>query len=551
MPIYDIELPKLSDEKHKKKTFKLVSVMDMTTGRESHFYRLLFKHVDSSMYIIEELPLELLFKFPTGAYYKNSYMTKDKPDGENKEVLLSGTHYNIGKISDFIEDDEFNFDHKIVNSNGRVIDFSAEIKDQYCIAYKNGGETVILPSYLIGEKFFFISTNMRRRIFDSQPEKLYEKIEYKYGFPIIYLKSGVAFADAPYLVHNHMYKHASESWHAIRNELNREIYARPADAWHIPLKITLPFKNIIKMFVRYNQLPNNKILIHEILDHESFFSFSNIKIVTSGKDEEDAENGRNIPTKNRRKKKRLNQKPPNRHNTFAGIRNKVEEGNLKYQGIEIEHIVENDKDRKSTPTSTENSDESTNVSSLSPISGGDEGTSPLNATKDDETEEKNKKVSNRCTTLFRLEHFKQIFKLLSNTEDVYDPILFTDKLYPWRVGIEKCNLKETYDRECRHRRKWYYFSFLYKNNYIVVIDLDQEGLNNGSSIFVMKSLEPIYESDIAQLLRNYAKGEKLQNMKDTFKAKKITLITKRHKCPNKKDHEKIWGKALLKSIKEL
>lgn len=546
--IYDIELTKLSEKKHKNKTFKLVSVMNTTIDTETRAYRLLFKDIGSNMYLIEYLAPELLFNFSVGAYYKDSYLTNDKPDGNYKEIFLSGSRYQNGKIRDFMEDDEFDFNHKI-KSNGGVTDFSNEIKDQYCIAYKVDGETVILPSYLIGEKFFFVSTNMRRRIFDSQPERLYEKIEYENDKPIVYLKPGVAFADAPYLAHIHQYKYASDRWQAIRNSLNKEQYERSGSVWHVPLNITLPFKNIIKMSVRYSQLPNNKILIHEIFDHENFFSFTNIEIVTSGKEGEETNDPRQVvPKTNRRKKKKLTDTRPDIRNTYAGIRNKVEEKMLKYQGVEIEHTVKKDKETPKMPTSTENSKESTNVSSLSPIAGGDEGTSHLNANKDNDDEKKTKREPNKCKTLFMRQHFEQIYRALAGINEVKAPQKYTDNIYPKRIGVKKCNLKETYGKKCDHRRKWHYFNFIYNDKYIAVIDLDQNGLSNGSSVFIFKSLKSIRENDINQLLRDYAGNKKIKDMKKSFKSKGITLITKKHKCPEKKGHARIWAFGLLGNL---
>lgn len=549
--IYDIELPKLSSEKHDDKTFKLVAIMDMTINTEKRFYRLLFKHIDSPMYIIEEVAPELLFSFSTGSYYKNSYPVKDKVDGEFKEIPLSGSHYNIVRIRDFIKDDEFDFDHKITMPDG-IRNFANEIKDQYCIVYKVGHETVILPCHLIGEKFFFVSTNLRRRIFDSRPEKLYESINYENGKPIIRLKAGVAVADGSYLVHFHQHKYANDSWHSILDSLNRELYESASGAWHVPLKIPLPFKNRINISVRYSQLPNNKILIHEIEDHESFFSFSNIKVITPGRnDDEDREEPRQvIPQKNRRKNKKLNQKPPSSHNTYAGIRNKIEETRLKYNGVVVEHEVENDNEKTNVSKTTEHSNESTNISSLSPVYGGDENTSHLNANQDNDFEKKNKKKSNKCQTLFTRNHFEQIYNTFSDNDDIKNLQLYTDEIYPKRIGVENCNLKETYDKNCNNRRRWHYMSFMYKKKYIVIIDLDQNGLPNGSSFFVLWALNPIYKSNINQLLKDYASKKTIKAMKIIFKSKGITFIPRNHKCPNMKGHAKIWGHNLLKMLSQ-
>lgn len=548
--IYNIELPKLSSEQHKNKTFKLISVMNTTIDTETRSYRLLFRDIGSKMYSIEHLPPELLFSFSAGKYYKNSYETNDKPDGEIKEILLSGEelHYRVGKISDFIKDDEYDFDHKI--DFGRDIkDFSSEMKGQYCIAYISKGEMVILPSYLIGEKFFFVSTNMRRRIFDSQPERLYEKIEYENDKPTIYLKPGVAFADAPYLVHSHQYQHARDKWQAVRNNLNKEYYARNSQLTHVPLKITPPFKNKIKMQVRYSQLPNNKILVHEIYGHEKFFTFTDIEIVTSGSDGEKTDNPRySIPKENRGKEKKLTDKRPNSSNTYAGIRNKVEEENLLYQEVNVVHRVEIEKDNPKTPTTTENSNETTDVSSLDPVSGGDEGTSHLNANQEKDLEKQEKKEPNKCKTLFTRQHFEEIYKVLSDEDDVTGLQKHLDQKYPRRIGVTKCNIKETYDKNCANRRSWHQISFFYNKNYLEIIDLDQKGLASGSSVFVMKSLNPISERDIRQLLIDYANNKKIKDIKAKFQSRGIAFIPKKHKCPDVKKHAETWVYNLLNTI---
>mgnify|MGYP006921604899 CR=1 FL=1 len=243
----------------------------------------------------------------------------------------------------------------------------------------------------------------------------------------------------------------------------------------------------------------------------------------------------------------MNQKPPSSRNTYAGIRNKVEESKLNYQGVAIEHAIERTKEPPSTPTITKNSGKATELSSLTPQAGGDEGTSHLNANQEEKNKEEKKKDSNRCITPFTREHFLQIFNALSDEEDVEDAKKYMDNKYPVRVD-KSCNLKETYDKNCKNRRKWHCFSFIYNDKHHTVVDLDQTGLNSGSSIFVFTSSDPIGSGDINQLLRDYAGNKTLQKIKDEFNAKSIVLTARKHKCPNKKGHAKSWIETLLKSL---
>jgi hypothetical protein len=545
--IYDIELPKLSNDANHWKTFELIHVLDMLVKGDMRYYRLLFKEIKTGMYIIEEIAPELLFQFSTGKFYRDSYLTEDAPLGQKKEILLSGNpdEYKIFHMDDIINDNSF-YDHWF-RVNNDIVSFSNEIKSQYCIVYKYKNETIVLPAYLAGLKFFFVSTNLRRRIFDSRPENLYFSIEDEQNkVPIIKLKPGVAFSDGAYLIHYAQSQHARKSWKNILDAFNSELRNSPPRTWHIPLKITLPFIKKIKMLVRYSRLPNNTILIHEIMDHESFFSFKSMKIIMQGR--EDEVSRVTITKKNRRKKRRMNKKSPNSSNTYAGIRNRVEEQIQKYQDIKIEYITEETKHSSGDSSLYLESNESTELSSVDPKGEGDDGTSHLNVNQGDK--KKPKSQTNRCKKIFTLDNFQKIYQLIAKEEGVVSPSLFVRNRYPYRADRGKCNIKEVYDiKRCKNRRMWHYFRFIYKDKHIVVMDIDQQGLSTGSSFFVLYATRIIKDCVLSQLLCDYAGGKKIRELQEEFVGEEITFSVKRHKCPSINNHEKIWMFNLLIYLK--
>jgi hypothetical protein len=245
-----LKLEKLSSEKHKDKIFKLIWVLDLNydfKGGYDTTFNCLFQEEKESYYLVEKIPPELLMDYTVGCYYKDSRKFKKRDcEGQIYHIKIKSDANNQPiKISSVILDNEYNFDHGFEVS-GKKIDYSITIKKQFCQVFDDilNKQKVIIPSFLIGARYFFTSTVMRKRIFDSKLSKLYWKIrkDETKNLPVITLKSGIAYSDAPYIFFYATNEYAKSVWNSISNLIRQK--ATHQAIFHLPnsqLSVIFPF----------------------------------------------------------------------------------------------------------------------------------------------------------------------------------------------------------------------------------------------------------------------------------------------------------------------
>ena len=287
-----LKLEKLSSEKHKNRVFKLIWVLDLNhdlRGSYDTTFNCLFQEENGSYYLVEKIQPELLMDYTVGCYYKDSRKLKKRDcDGQIYHIKIKSSPDNHPvKISSVISDNEYDFDHGFEVSD-KKIDYSITIKKQFCQVFDDilNNQKVIIPSFLIGARYFFTSTVMRKRIFDSKLANLYWEIrkDENKNLPVIRLKSGIAYSDAPYIFFYATNDYAQKAWHSILNGARAKAYSKTFDfASKLPVRCRLPVLGEHNMVVRgfkISSAQSVKLLVYEILEEDNFFGFDEIIIET-------------------------------------------------------------------------------------------------------------------------------------------------------------------------------------------------------------------------------------------------------------------------------
>ena len=265
--ISDLKFSKLGSDKYKDVKFKLHFITDISTKPGENYYNAIFKSqkARADFDITEEIPPELLGYYVIGTIYQHG---KRIDKNKNLEILPIKFPLSDGKILKIKEINEAT-NHSVSGKNKKYI---RSMENQYAYLGRLDEYYVIIPCHVIGSAFYFTSTTMRQRIFDSKIEALYHEtgIDKIKGYPYVILKQNVPDSDAVFVYFYATNESASLKWHAIRNNLYAEKKAyddRKAFSGFVPLKIDFPIEGSFNMYaLTLKDDPSKRIFVYKILN---------------------------------------------------------------------------------------------------------------------------------------------------------------------------------------------------------------------------------------------------------------------------------------------
>ncbi|WP_457571695.1 hypothetical protein [Desulfovulcanus sp.] len=557
LQIGNLKFEKLSSEKHKNKVFKLIWILDINHDLKGSYdttFNCLFQEENRGYYLIEKIQPELLMYYTIGSYFKNSRKLDQRDcDGQIYHIKIQSNPDNQPvNISSVISDNEYDFNHGFEVSDRRI-DYSITIKKQFCQIFDDilNNQKVIIPSAVIGARYFFTSTVMRKRIFDSKLSRLHRGIgkDEKENVPVIKLKPGTAQSDAPYIVFYSINDYAKKAWHSVANLIRQKIYSSYSPPTKFPFICRFPILGEHNMIVRGVKIPSvqrDKLLVYEIVDEDNFFGFDEIVIKTDKKQVE------NKPLKFQLKASdkvtnKLTDRRPSSRSSIAGIRADYEKEIVISRGIKFVFVKEaSDEKINSMPIYVPGEDEED--LSFGDPNGEQKGVKPARLSRDTEVKKDKKK---RQKDLFTFDDFLKMVSYLNEYPEVTGFRTGEEKFVPRRQGRKrwnKCNQKESYDGNCKNRRKYLHIDFRFKDLNVSIIELDQRGLTNGSYIFILASKNEITDSHRNFILRLYVQSEKMDKITFTARRQGIKLVCKKHPVEKSEKYYRLWCEGVIKKL---
>jgi hypothetical protein len=547
----DLKLPKLSNDAYKDVKFRLHFITDISTKPGENYYNAIFKSIKAraDFDIQEKIYPELLNYYVIG----NIYQQGERID-KSKYLELLRIKFPLldGKILKIKEINEIT-NHSIVNNDQRS---KRSIENQYAYLGVFDGYYVIIPCHVIGSAFYFTSTTMRERIFDSKIQSLYHEtgIDKEKGYPYALLKTGVPDSDAAFIYFYANNKYASLKWHSIRNNMYAEkksLEANKRFSSLVPLKIDFPIQGSFYMDVlALKDESSKRIFVYKILNAESsIYNYEKIIIRRyrhKGIEENIRDVSQNIIYRTKTKETGIiSNEAPSYRNSIKIIEDDDDDD---FFGIEkIKEIIS----KEGGAADNNNVDfisakEAKDISFNSLRDGKNSGVRPGETKK-------------TKSYYFTFDDFKELIEMFLNkysefveTESV---VISNPAKFPAAKNKKHFNKKESYDG--KNLRDYITARFEFKadsaGKNVLLIELsqrNQEDSDKGFSIFIFiadKYIDSYKEKDF---LRKYAANINFGKIENYFKSNSMLLIRKKHPDKsNKNNNFKAWCEDLYRKIK--
>ena len=551
LKLSELKLSKITDARYKDVKFKLHYIADISTKPGENRYHAIFRSIKArtDFDLTEEIPPELLSYYVIGTFYRNGKRLPNEYLGLEpiKFPLADGEILKIKEINEITK-------HKIPADAKKYIKL---IENQYAYFGRIDGYSVIIPCHVIGSAFYFTSTTMRKRIFDSKIESLYYKTGFDdiKGYPYIILKTGVPDSDAAFAYFYAVNKEARLKWHSIKNNLYLEKKAlddKKAFSGFVPLKIDFHIEGKFEIFaITLKDEASKRIFVYKILNAESLvYNYDKIIIRRYSKDtnKEFDETTRDImqnPIYRTKTKKTgiISNEAPSYRNSIKIIE---DDGEDDFFGIEkIKEIINKD--------DNELDKEKGNINFVSGKEAKDLSFSQLRDVRNSNTRPAETKKAEQ--DYFSLDDFKELAKTFKEKYDEFiekDCFIISEPTkLPVRKGKKRLNIKESYDG--RNLRKYITARFVFTggeaHKNVLLIELDQKYSGKGFSTYILIGENIITAAQKTDFLRRYLLNMNLDNIENYLSTQDIGLVRKKHpdKSYKGKSFER-WCKDLYKKI---
>ena len=545
-----LKLPKLSNDAYKDVKFRLQYITDISTKPGENYYNAIFESIKAiaDFDIKEKIYPELLNYYVVGTIYRHG-----KRIDKNKNLELLPIKFPLldGKILKVKEINKIT--GRNINKDNQK--YAYLIENQYAYLGRLDEYSVIIPCHVIGSAFYFTSTTMRERIFDSKIKALYHEtgIDKEKGYPYVLLKTGVPDSDAAFVYFYANNKYASLKWHSIRNNMYAEkksLEANKRFSSLVPLKIDFPIQGSFYIDVlALKDEASKRIFVYKILNAESLVYNSEKIIIKRYRHKDIEENMLDVPQNivYRTKTKEtsfLSNKAPSYKNSIKIIED--DSGDEFFGAEKIKEIINKDDNKLDRGKG--------NINFVSGKEAKDLSFSQLRDSRNSNIRPAETKKSEQ--DYFSLEDFKELIKTFKEKYDEFiekDSFIISEQTkLPVRKGKKRLNNKEGYDG--RNIREYIATRFVFAGDgvgkNVLLIELDQKNSDKGFSTYILIGENIITAMQEMDFLRRYLLNVNLDNIENYFKIQDIIFIRKKHPDKGEKDKSfKAWCEDLFKKLK--
>lgn len=483
-------------------SYEIIFVLDIDFLMYPYYYKVLVKDIKTNFYTTILIPPELLrYRYKIGNIYKNN-----KIIGKNTLV----------KSATFTIDTSIELQIKTLKEVVNELDLNLVTYDylkrfylkQYCYSFEFDNFQLIVPTYTIANRFYFLSSSMKKAIYVNSFSSLCKDKEfYKDGNAVfISVLPTAAKRDYPFLCRFLENLNVKKNLNYFINQKSSQDKNKPFGQ----IKANFPTKEKFEIDTSYivlNNYPKPKILVLDIFNDSSSFSFTKIHVEKftskSGKSSIEID----IPVNKKKFKKKKS--------------NKIEK-TIKTGVPSSSYTINLDGDTAQKDRNTENIE--IEIEDIYKISEGEMATEftddSVNPTFENSQSNGSKELvqsvysfygegSNNGTTIFNINDFYILFNLLAQelevqAFDISELINITPK------ENSKKNISTKYYLSSKEIRKFIYADFSYFNRYtfIIEIELDESWKGISTWFFIYKNDEDFQVTEIIiQDIISYYIGE--------------------------------------------
>lgn len=258
---------------HPSNSYEIIFVLDIDYSVYPYFYKVLVKDIQTNFYTTILIPPELLrYRYKIGNIYKGSKIIGRNTTVKSATFTIDTTNkLKIQTLKDLINESDLN-----LVSYDYLKKFYLK---QCCYLFDFDNFQLIIPSYTIANRFYFLSSSMKKAVFDNSLSSLCEdKKFYKDGDTVfISVRSSAAKRDYPFICR---FLENSDSKNNLSYFINQKS-SQDKDKPFGQIKANFPTKENFEIDASYIVLSNSskpKILVLDIFNDSSSFNFTKIHV---------------------------------------------------------------------------------------------------------------------------------------------------------------------------------------------------------------------------------------------------------------------------------
>ncbi len=463
-------------------SYEIIFILDIDYSGYPYYYKVLVKDIKTNFYTTILIPPELLrYRYKIGNVYKgNKTIGKNTLIKSATFTIDTSNELQIKTLKDVISESDLNL---------VTYDYLKHFYlKQYCYSFDFDKFELIIPTYTIANRFYFLSSSMKKAIFVNSLSSLCEdKKFYKNGNTVfISVRPTAAKRDYSFICRFLENKDAKDNLNYFINQKSIQDKDKPFGQ----IKANFPTKEKFEIDTSYiilNNHPKPKVLVLDIFNDSSSFNFTKIHV-----DKFTSKSGKSsisidIPVNKKKFKKKKSNKiektiktgvPSSSYTINLDGDKAYKDRNTENIQIEIEDIYK----ITEAEMATEFTDDIVNPTfENSQSSGSNELVQSVYSFYGE--------GGNNGINIFNINDFYILFNLLSQEIGV-EAISISDLITITPKENSKKNISTRYYLSSKKNRNYLYGDFLYNNRYIFIIEIELDKSWQGISTWFF-----IYENE--------------------------------------------------------
>ncbi|PUE67300.1 hypothetical protein [Arcobacter lacus] len=483
-------------------SYEIIFILDIDYSGYPYYYKVLVKDIKTNFYTTILIPPELLrYRYKIGNVYKgNKTIGKNTLIKSATFTIDTSNELQIKTLKEVISESDLNL---------VTYDYLKHFYlKQYCYSFDFDKFELIIPTYTIANRFYFLSSSMKKAIFVNSLSSLCEdKKFYKDGNTVfISVRPTAAKRDYPFICRFLENKDAKDNLNYFINQKSIQDKVKHFGQ----IKANFPTKEKFEIDTSYiilNKHPKPKILVLDIFNDSSSFNFNKIHVEKFTSKSSKSSISIDIPVNKKRFKKKISNKIEKTIKTGVpsssytiNLDGDIAQKDRNTQNIEIK--IEDIYKISEAEMATEFTDDIVNPTFENSESSGSNELVQSVYSFYGESE-------NNGINIFNVNDFYILFNLLSQETGV-EAISISDLITITPKENSKNNISTKYYLSSKKNRNYLYGDFLYNNKYIFIIEIELDKSWQGIStwFFIYQNEEDFQLTEtIVQDIISYYIGE--------------------------------------------
>lgn len=537
----------MREPSEKGRVFRLRWVLDLVSDSGRCYVNLIFENISSGYILIDSIPPELLSFFTVGSLCGGGRMLQRSPGGTPLSIsITSDENSTLEEAQRAFSDEDFD-----LSFGGRNAVYSDICRKQFCFVQQIAGMKVVIPSFVIAGRYYFMSTSLREAILSRHLDSLYHSciMDETTKHASIHLKRAGNHGDVKVIA-----RFAIDLFAKTRLELCKNAHYAGQHRGFQRIKVDFPVKQELSLRCRGELTDHGEggktFLVLYIDGDDSRFPFDSLDVLYQPQDpkpDTSLDDTAAFPVPIAKHTGKMVMGAPSRSQVRQLLESTppLENENddlIRVTKIPVDSVV-------LAPESNSHllfGKERVDLSAQTADGHGQHVAKIDIREKSDEAVESDFNLDIFVQMVSHLRH-NPVSLRSSNGEQVVTIKDFD--LVQSVVPGSKLTLKESYDHSTKNRRRCATVRFTCEGLFVCLVEIDQRQIpGGGCSTKVMVSREAIGEGFADMCIHDYLEGKLLASTVERLENEGIVLLTKKHPKPDDLGAQDLWRSKLLEKI---